>query len=226
MKQLPHRLSAAFLAFALLSVTTVFAHAETVDGCPASPDAQDTISLGTAALDEASATRTTPVDGCSVAPDAPGTISLGTAVMDESADFTVLAEMTLHLVVQVEADDAAAVDVPVTADVTLAQRNDSTKLTTSVTLRSEEPEYEALIRSVGVSLKYVNYTESTTPDSGDGFAVRTETPTNYLSGVRDSNQAFAAGQTIAATVTITALALDNGSCSTTPVSASRLVTIR
>ena len=86
--------------------------------------------------------------------------------------------------------------------------------------------YNPLIRSVGVSLKYVNRTEFTIPDSGDGFTIRTSNPTNYLSGTHDSNQSFITGHTIATTVTITSVKMDNGTWSGGPVSASRQVTIR
>ena len=206
MKRFLRRMTAIFLTVGLLAMIPVFASAETVDGC-------------------------------SIAPDAPGTISLGTAALDESEDFTVLAEMTVRIVVQMNAEDlpeaararataSGTVNVPLAATITVAQKKGSTKLTTSVTVRPENLMYNPLIRSVGVSLKYVNCTEFTIPDSGDGFTIRTSNPTNYLSGTHDSNQSFITGHTIATTVTITSVKMDNGTWSGGPVSASRQVTIR
>lgn len=177
------------------------------------------------------------VDGCSFAPDTPDTISLGTAALDESEDFTVLAEMTVRIVVQMNAEDlpeseqtqfaaSNAVDVPLVATITIAQKKGSTRLTTSVTVRPENLTYHPLIRRVGVSLKYVNCTETTIPDSRESFTLQTSSPTNYLSGTRDSTQSFITGHTIATTITINSVTMDNGTWSGGPVSVSRRVTVR
>ena len=241
MKRHLHRLSAVVLVFCLLSAAISSAGAETVEGCSVAPDASDTISLGSAALEESAAfipqEETTVhiiaqvaadnlppiVNGCSVSPDTPGTISLGSAAMDASADFTVLAESTLHFTAQA---DSSGVDVPLTAVITIAQRAGSTALTTSVTIRTDDPDCAALIHSVTVSLKYVNHTESTTPDSGDGFLLCTDAPTNYLSGVYGSNQTFTPGHTIAVSATIDTPVLEHAAWTGEPVSTSRLVTVR
>lgn len=177
------------------------------------------------------------VQGCSVAPDGPDAISIGTATMDASEEYIILAEMTLRFTVQADVSAVPAseretyarsanVDVPMVATVTVAQKSGTQKLTTSVTVRPENLLNTPLIRSFTVSLKYVNYTDFTIPDGGDGFTVQSSNPSNYLSGSHDSNQSFVKGHSIATTVTIQSIVMDNATWSSGPVSVSRRVTIR
>ncbi len=177
------------------------------------------------------------VQGCSVAPDGPDAISIGTVTMDASEEYIILAETTLHFTVQADVSAlpssergmyarSANVDVPMVATVTVAQKSGTQKLTTSVTVRPENLLNTPLIRSFTVSLKYVNYTDFSIPDGGDGFTVRSSNPSNYLSGSHDSNQSFVKGHSIATTVTINSIVMDNATWSSGPVSTTQRVTIR
>lgn len=193
--------------------------------------------IGSVAAMMASVSAEEVVQGCSVAPDGPDAISIGTATMDASEEYIILAEMTLRFTVQADVSAVPAseretyarsanVDVPMVATVTVAQKSGTQKLTTSVTVRPENLLNTPLIRSFTVSLKYVNYTDFTIPDGGDGFTVQSSNPSNYLSGSHDSNQSFVKGHSIATTVTIQSIVMDNATWSSGPVSVSRRVTIR
>ena len=178
------------------------------------------------------------VQGCTVPPDGPNSISAGYASLDDSAGYDILTQFDMHFVVQVDADTlpedvrstlsptVTSVDVPLYATVTVAQKRNTTRLTTTVVVRPESLLDTPLIRSFHVSNKCVNYTDFSIPDSYDSFTVSTNSPINYLEGSHDSPQSFVSGHEIAISVTISNVVLDNGTWSGSPVTASRRVTIR
>ncbi len=177
------------------------------------------------------------VEGRTIAPYDPNTISLGTATLDESEEYFILAETTLHFTVQADVSAlpesernlhtrSAGVDVAMRAEIVVAQKAGTQKLTTFVSVYPDVALYNPLIRSFTVSLKYVNFTDFSIPDSGDGFTVSTNHPSNYLEGTHVSNQSFTSGHTIATTVTINSIVMDNGTWTSGPVSTTQRVTIR
>lgn len=176
------------------------------------------------------------VEGRTIAPYDPNTISLGMATLDESEEYIILAKTTLHFTVQADASAlpesernlytrSANVDVAMRAEIVVAQKVGTQKLTTSVSVYPDVAFYNPLIRSFTVSLKYVNFTDFSIPDSGDGFTVKTNNPSNYLEGAHVSNQSFTKGHTIATTVTINSIVMDNGTWASGPVSTTQRVTI-
>lgn len=185
-----------------------------------------------------SASATDIVQGCTVPPDGPDSIAVGYASLDDSEGYDILTQFDLHFVVQVDADTlpadvkstlsptAATLDVPLYARVTVAQKRNTTRLTTTVAVRPENLLDTPLIRSFQVSNKYVNYTDFSIPDSSESFTVSTNHPIDYLEGSHDSAQSFISGHDIAISVTISNVVLDNGTWSGSPVTASRRVAIR
>lgn len=185
-----------------------------------------------------SASATDIVQGCTAPPDGPNSISAGFASLDASEGYDILTQFEMRFVVQVDADalsaearstlspTATTVDIPLYATVTVSQKRNTTKLTTTVVVRPESLLDTPLIRSFHVSNKYVNFTEFSIPDSYDSFTVSTNSPINYLEGSHDSTQSFITGHEIAVSVTISNIVLDNGTWSGSPVTASRRVTIR
>ena len=205
MKNTLRKFAAVLLVVSSVATPVIPASAEVVNGCSVAADSSDSVSLGSATLDE----------------DEDYTI-----LAEMTLHFSVQVDSsTLPAANQEISTTSANVDVPMVATITVAQKSGTQKLTTSVTVRPENLMYNPLIRSVKIKLKYVNQTESTIPDSNESFTIQTNNPSNYLSGTHTSNQSFIKGNRIATTVTIQSISMDNGTW-TGPVSASRTVTIK
>lgn len=148
---------------------------------------------------------------------------------DESEEeYIVLDTFYIPMTVTVYNDArSATTQVEIGANIQVRQIAKTTKIRTVIEVQSVDFWSGVQIESFSANIRYTNYTEFSIPDCLDSLYRSTTSPTNFLSGTKDSYTSFVTGHTIGVSVTITNVTLANAQWqSFTPGTYGARVTIR